>query len=95
MSRKSTGIDRKMSTMRIMTASSDPPKNPATAPQVTPTTVATREAVKPTSSDDWPPYMRRPRMSKPVPSVPSGCPLPGGALRELLRAAWALVWFVW
>ena len=33
----------------------------------------------PTMSEAWPPYMRRPRMSKPVPSVPRGWPLPGGA----------------
>ena len=79
MRRKRTGIDNSTSTARIMSASSQPPKKPETAPKITPTSVATAAEAKPMKSDVWPPYMRRPRMSKPVPSVPSGKSLLGGA----------------
>ena len=57
--------------------------------------LATAAAAKPTRSETCPPYMSRPRMSKPLASVPSGCPLPGGALSGEKSAAEASVWFVW
>ena len=57
--------------------------------------LAMAAAANPTRREIWPPYMSRPRMSKPLLSVPSGCPLPGGALSGAKSAAEALVWLVW
>ena len=57
--------------------------------------LATAAAANPTSNETWPPNIRRPRMSKPLASVPSGWPLPGGALSGESSASEALVWLVW
>ena len=43
------GIERTVSTTRIMTASTQPPKNPATAPHAVPTVLAISAAANPTS----------------------------------------------
>jgi hypothetical protein len=94
-SRKRTGIERRTSTTRIMSESSQPPKNPETAPHNVPKTVATKAESRPTISDACPPNMSRPRMLKPFSSVPSGFPLPGGEFCvEPCSAFWALVWLV-
>ncbi len=81
--------------MRMRMVSTKPPKNPETAPTRTPTTVAIPAAAKPTSSEIWPPYMIRPRMSKPVLSVPERVRAARRrVLTEWMRAVCALVWFV-
>src|SRR5580700_112659 len=54
--------------------------------------VLARPTAKPSSSDDWPPTIRRPRMSIPYWSVPSGLPAPGGLFS---RPRFTAVWFVW
>ena len=95
MRKKRTGIESSTSTIRIMAASGQPPKKPEMAPKMTPTTVATRAEAKPTVSEVCPPYMRRPRMSKPVPSVPRGWPAPGGALVRACGVTSRACWFVW
>ncbi len=78
--------------MRIMAASMNPPVKPAIAPQMTPKLVASTATAAPISSELWPPTISRPRMSKPLSSVPSGCPGPGFRLEAArLEATW-LVW---
>ena len=75
---RQVGIESRTSTIRIMMPSTTPPTSPATAPQSVLIRVAMIAERRPISSDAWPPIMIRPRTSKPLASVPSGCPLPGG-----------------
>ena len=49
--RKRIGTDSSTSTMRIISASTQPPKKPEIAPNSTPTTVAIAAAANPTSSE--------------------------------------------
>ena len=81
------GMDRNTSVMRISMVSMNPPASPATAPTSEPMVIATKAAKKPISSAAWPPFMSWPRMSKPLTSVPSGCPAPGGSW-ALMRLTW-------
>ena len=59
------------SMLRMMTASDQPPKNPAISPDTPPATSAKVTEMSPTSSEIWAPYMMRLRMSRPNSSVPS------------------------
>ena len=86
------GMDRNTSTTRIRVESMRPPANPATAPTSEPMVIATKAAKNPISSASWPPFISSPRMSKPLASVPSGCPAPGGSW-ELMRSTWTR--FAW
>ena len=95
-SKNNTGIDSRVSTMRIMRASTQPPKKPETAPYSAPHAVPRMAAASPTTSEFFPPNIRRPRMSNPALSVPSRCcPLGEAFDVELTSASWALVWLVW
>ncbi len=75
--RTNDGMVRKNSVVRISRSSIHPPWYPASAPSVSPTTVAQRLATTPISSDTRPPWTIPARMSRPDTSVPSGNPPSG------------------
>lgn len=57
------GMARKVSTARIITASTTPPKYPAKAPYRVPMTVVASATAKPSSSEERPPAISRPSTS--------------------------------
>src|SRR5258706_15571879 len=65
------GIAYIMSTMRIITASTRPPRKPAVAPQATPIRPETSVPSSPTSSETRPPSSVRTSRSRPSSSVPN------------------------
>ncbi len=60
-----------MSTMRIISESVPPPKNPAMAPKLVPITTAMSVARMPTLSEIRAPYTTRENRSRPTESVPN------------------------
>ena len=71
----------RMSTMRIISASTRPPIKPATAPQATPSDTDTSVASSPTVSEMRPPTSVRTSKSRPSSSVPNRCqPVRVGAM---------------
>ncbi len=65
------GSARIASTMRLITSSVMPPKNPVIRPMIVPKTIAIRVAAGATRSDDWAPARTREKMSRPNWSVPN------------------------
>ena len=63
--RMKVGTASRVSTMRIMKASTMPPAMPEIAPYRAPITVLAMPPQNPSSSDDWPPTISPPRMSIP------------------------------
>ena len=59
------GTASSVSMTRIITMSTIPPTQPAIAPYSVPITVVAIATAKPSSSDDWPPTIRRPSTSYP------------------------------
>ena len=79
------GKAKNTSSVRMMSMSTLPPKNPATSPRNTLITLATVTGSSAMISDTCPPHSSRLRMSRPCPSSPSRCPgVPRGASRRLL-----------
>ncbi len=68
------GIDSMMSTNRITTVSTHPPKAPASTPSAMPTTTPSTVATTPISSDCRDPQISRDSRSRPRLSTPSGKP---------------------
>src|SRR5882757_609941 len=65
------GKDRKMSAVRMIIMSIQPPNVPAMEPSAAPMTIASAAAARPTPIEIRPPYTSRANTSRPVPSVPS------------------------
>jgi hypothetical protein len=61
----SRGNARKMSIVRLMKVSTQPPRNPAITPRVVPMTIATTVARNATSSEMRAPYRMRLKTSRP------------------------------
>src|SRR4051812_15383747 len=86
------GIDSRMSTNRMTTVSTQPPKAPATTPNVMPTITPSTVALTPIISDCREPQINRDSRSRPRLSTPSGNPswLPGMWLGRIsLSSVWA------
>ena len=62
-----------MSTTRIITASTLPPRKPAVAPQAMPRLTEVSVAISPTISEMRPPIRQRTSRSRPDSSVPNQC----------------------
>ncbi len=65
---------RKLSAIRISTSSSQPPKNPADTPTITPTAPASSTLAAAISTDSLMPNISRAAMFRPSSSVPSQLP---------------------
>ncbi|MNR24291.1 hypothetical protein D3C85_1413620 [compost metagenome] len=64
-----------MSTMRIITVSTLPPRKPAVAPHTMPMVTEAMVAIRPTISEMRPPIRVRTSRSRPRSSVPNRCSL--------------------
>ena len=73
------GKDMTMSVKRMMAMSSQPPKYPPSRPRLTPMAVDMAVASTPTSREIRVAYNKRENISRPIWSVPSRNPGPGGA----------------
>ena len=69
-----------MSATRMITASTQPPKYPASMPRKEPITNTTATSMNVEDSDVRAPYSTRTKMSRPILSVPKGCSALGGMM---------------
>ena len=84
--RISFGKARKMSVVRISTASTQPPAEPATGPTSSPTGAASTATSTTTNSVMREPWISRERMSRPWSSVPNQCAAEGGSSLSVRRS---------
>ncbi len=77
------GIAMKISVMRMMTSSTQPPYQPEIAPSVMPMLSATPWPTNPITSEMRAPYSKRLKMSRPISSLPSKNSAPGGSKRAV------------
>ena len=86
------GTARKTSQARMMTLSTIPPKNPATAPRMPPTRSPKATAATPMDREIRLPWTTRARRSRPNSSVPNQCSAEGHWSRWLMVWSTQVVW---
>ena len=80
-----------MSTRRISSESTLPPKKPERRPSETPRTKAMPTEIAPTCSETWAPWMIRAIVSRPSSSVPIGCAQLGSWRRVATSSSGSIV----
>ena len=87
----SPGSANMMSTRRISSESTLPPKKPERRPSETPSTKAMPTEMAPTCSETWAPWMIRASVSRPSSSVPIGCAQLGSWRRVATSSSGSIV----